>query len=84
MIGECTDYSLISSLAQAWMTGETFDPAEGEYEEYRVRLYSAELLGLYVNVSVHKHLSSGTFVVEKYRFSGDTLLPDSLRSFFLS
>lgn len=82
-IGDCADFSLLSSLAHLWQEGDPFDPPEGEYEEYRVRLYSSEMTGLYVNINVHRHISSGCFVVEKYRFSGDTLLDGSLKSLFL-
>lgn len=82
-IGENTDFSWISALARAWLEGETSDAPEGEYERFRVRLYSSEIPGVYVNVNVYANRDLRCIVAEKYRFGGETLLPMAEFSAFL-
>ena len=73
-IADITDGEQIRSLATLWLEGENYFPPEGDYERYRVRLYSSEIPGLYVNVNVHVNRALQCYSVEKYRFSGDALL----------
>ena len=79
-IADIEDPSVISSLASLWFEGDLFDPPEGEYDRFRVYLYSAEIPGLYATVNLHLHSSASFCVMEKYGFSGDTLLPQPLTS----
>ena len=82
-IGETKDADWIHSLMQTWLSGETADLPEAEYDRYRVRAYSAERPGLYVNVTVHGNELHQCFAVEKYRFAGDALLPPQMGGRFL-
>lgn len=73
---EISDAGQIATLAECWLNGPCAEPPEGEYERYRIRLYSAQIEGLYVNVNLNRSESTGQTFVEKYRFAGDTPLPE--------
>lgn len=69
-----TDPGILNRLGELWLTGESFDPPEGEYELYRIRLYSSEIPGLYVSLNLNVCAYLQSYALEKYRFTGDTLL----------
>lgn len=72
---DLSDPALIASLAEVWLRGEDFDPPEVEYDRYRLRLYSAEVPGLYVNVNLSVNEALRCCAVERHRFSGISLFP---------
>jgi len=79
---DITDPSRLCALAESWLSGGEYEPAEGEYERYRIRLYSAEIPGLYAALNLHVNRATQAFVLERYRFRGDTLLPTELQNLF--
>ena len=81
-IGEIEDLSLLTELASAWQKGPDGELPDGEYQRFRVRLYTREIPGLYAIVNLNRSETTGETFVEKYRFAGDTPLPCGWKDFF--
>ncbi len=79
-IGEIEDFSLLTELISAWQNGPEAELPDGEYQRFRVRLYTREIPGLYAIVNLNRSESTGETFVEKYRFAGDAPLPDGWKN----
>jgi hypothetical protein len=79
-IGEIEDLSLLTELISAWQNGPEAELPDGEYQRFRVRLYTREIPGLYAIVNLNRSESTGETFAEKYRFTGDTPLPDGWKN----
>lgn len=73
-VGETCDPAFCEEAFRVWTEGEAVDLPEAEYERYRVRLYSAEVEGLYVSLTVHVDELRSAYAVERFDFGGDALL----------
>ena len=73
-IREVSDRETIAELISLWQSGETVSLPEAEYDRYRIRVYSEDFPGLYVNVTVNVNETFACFAVERYRFAGEALL----------
>lgn len=73
-VGETCDPAFCEEIFRLWTEGEAVDLPEGEYERYRVRLYSSEVEGLYVSLTVHVDELRSAYAVERFDFGGDALL----------